>query len=65
VGYLVELMTINEQVQESIWPLLRLSREIIRIAPPEWVTVSNKNPGFSINESKNEPRNIAFRLWRS
>jgi hypothetical protein len=57
-------MTINEQVHES-----RAAAEAEPgddpDAPPEWVIVSNKNPGFSINESKNELRNIAFRLWRS
>jgi hypothetical protein len=33
MGYFAELMTINEQVHESIRPLLRLSREIVRMRP--------------------------------
>jgi hypothetical protein len=53
VGYFAELMTINEQVHENVRPLLRLSREIIRMRPrsgsPFRIILGSQS-----NESKNE-----------
>jgi hypothetical protein len=54
VGYFAELMTINEQVHESVRPLLRLSREIIRMRPRSGSPFRIRILGSQSNESKNE-----------
>src|SRR6266496_1614838 len=42
VGYFRELLSANEEVQESIWPLLRLSRDtIVRMQKAEYALVSS------------------------
>ena len=59
MGYFAELMTINEQVHESLRPLLRLSREIIRMRPRSG-SPFRINPGFSIKRI--EKRTVKYRV---
>ena len=41
VGYFAELMTTNEEVHESIRPLLKLSRDIVFSVVSRWRAISD------------------------